>query len=88
MIDERINAQWQQVAIQLLHEVAAKVNTPAMMGTDDETGVILMFCNARHSEGKATVISTLTDRDELKKILKHTLREFRRAEVVEPTREQ
>jgi len=86
--DERIAAQWKQLAIHLLHEVAGKVNTPAMAGTDDETGVILMFCNARHHEGKATVISTLTDTDAIKKILKHTLREFRRAQVVEPTTPQ
>jgi hypothetical protein len=78
-------AAWKQIAIHLLHEIAAKVNTPATVGTDDETGVILMFCNAKHHDGKATVISTLTDRDAIKKILKHTLREFRRAELVEPT---
>jgi hypothetical protein len=81
-------AGWKHLAVHLLHEVAAKVNSSSTIGTDHKTGVILMFCNARNHQGKATVISTLTDKDAIKKILKHTLREFRRAELVEPTRPQ
>ena len=67
---------WQEVAIGLGNQIYQSVNTADMVGTDDETGYILMFFNTRNHGGKTTLVSSTTNRVELKKLLKTALREL------------
>jgi hypothetical protein len=68
--------QWKQIAIEIGHEVHSLVNLPNTIGTDDETGYILMFFNARNHNGKSTMISSTTDKVGLKKLLLRAMREL------------
>jgi hypothetical protein len=81
-----INEMWLQVARQIADNVYATVNTKEMVGTNDETGYLLMFFNAKHHDGKATVVTSETDVAKLKKLLINTLNEIDgpRAFVIEP----
>jgi hypothetical protein len=86
MRDDRINAMWQQVAVQIGHQVRSAVNAPQMIGTKDETGYVLMFFNADHHEGKSTLVSSETDKAQLRKLLKFALGQLDglKATIVEP----
>jgi hypothetical protein len=77
---------WKQLAHHIGEEVHNTVNTPAMMGTDDETGYVLMFFNARNHQGKSTLISSETNRVQLKRLLKHALQQLDgpKASIIEP----
>jgi hypothetical protein len=68
--------QWQQVAIEIGDCVYRTVNTAETVGTDDETGYILMFFNAKKHEGKSTLVSSSIDRATIKKLLKMALRQL------------
>jgi hypothetical protein len=69
MRDEEVQASWQQLAVEIGHQVRAIVNTPHTIGTEDETGYVLMFFNAQNHEGRSTVVSSCTDVSELRKLL-------------------
>ena len=73
--DEIISAQWQQIAIELGDKIYRTVNTPEYVGTDDETGYLLMFFNQKNHKGQSTIIST-ADRAATKKLLKKAMREI------------
>jgi hypothetical protein len=77
---------WQQLAVQIGHEVRCRVNSPETIGTKDETGYVLMFFNADHHHGKSTLVSSETDRVQLKRLLKYALRHLDgpKTSVVEP----
>jgi hypothetical protein len=62
-----VHEAWKQIAYHIGEEVRAKVNTPEMLGTDDETGYVLMFFNTRNHQGKSTLVSSETDRVQLKR---------------------
>jgi hypothetical protein len=83
---DALNAMWQQVAIQIGHQVRCAVNTPQMIGTKDETGYVLMFSNADHHDGKSTLLSSETDKAKLRKLLKFALDQLDgpRPTIVEP----
>jgi hypothetical protein len=76
MIDEKTAQQWQQIAIEIGHGVFSTINTPSTVGGDDETGYVLMFFNAKNHDGKSTLVSSVTNRADLKKLLKRALREI------------
>jgi hypothetical protein len=86
MRDDQINTMWQQLATQIAHQVQCAVNTPQMFGTKDETGYVLMFFNADHHEGKSTLVSSETDKAQLKKLLKFALEQLDgpKATIIEP----
>ena len=88
MTEGEVELMWQQVAIQIGHNIRSTVNTPEMIGTDDETGYILMFFNVASHDGKSTLISSETDLKQLKKLLKTALRKLNRAVTIEPPTEQ
>lgn len=71
-----IMRQWQQVAIALGDSIYRSVNSPDMVGTDDETGYVLMFFNVKKHGGKSTLVSTATNKSDLKKLLKSALDEL------------
>ena len=77
---------WQQFAKHIADSVYASVNTKQMVGTDDETGYLLMFFNAKHHNGKSTMITSETDRHKLKTLLKVALKELDgpKARLIEP----
>ena len=58
---EHFNEKWQQLAIELGNSIYEQVNLPYMVGTDDETGYILMFFNVKNHNGKSTLISSAAD---------------------------
>lgn len=66
-----IKQKWQQLAIQILHDVHNLVNAGEF-----HTGIVLMFFSAENHGGKSTIVSSATDRAELKKLLKTALREI------------
>ncbi len=82
------NEQWQQMAVEIGHCIRSLVNTPSMIGTDDETGYVLMFFNVAHHEGKSTLVSSATDLKELKLLLETALRglDSPKARIIEPTK--
>lgn len=80
--DEQTSAQWKQIAFQLLEEVYKMVNTPAMVGGETETGVAIMFFKQRGHGGKATVVSTTENPEDLMKILRHSLAEIEKGDKV------
>lgn len=87
--DTIVIEKWKSLAIQFVHELYCRVNTPEMVGTDNETACLVMFCNAKHHDGKSTFVSEgILDRAEIRKILRGTLRELKHAEMVVPGREQ
>ena len=69
-----IMEQWHQIAVEIGNDIFRLVNSDETVGTDDETGYILMFFNARNHDGKATLVASEISKPELKKILKTTLR--------------
>lgn len=75
-MSQAINERWQQVAIEIGNGVYSSVNTKEMVGTDDETGYVLMFFNVKNHNGKSTLVSSAATRAELKKLLKNALREI------------
>jgi hypothetical protein len=85
--DEQIKAQWEQVAIEIGDSVYRAVNTPETVGTDDETGYLLMFFNRKNHRGQSTMVSTVS-RAETKKLLKTAILNLYgpKAKIVEPQR--
>ena len=81
-----IEEMWEQVAVHIGEQVRAVVNTPETIGSDHETGYVLMFFNMKHHNGKATVISSAPTKADLKKILKYTLRHIDgpKGKIIEP----
>ena len=80
---EHFNEKWQQLAIELGNSIYRKVNLPYMVGTDDETGYILMFFNVKNHNGKSTLISSAADDKEgLRKLLKTALRNLDSGKIV------
>ena len=47
---EHFNEKWQQLASELGNSIYEKVYLPYMIGTDDETGYILMFFKCEESQ--------------------------------------
>jgi hypothetical protein len=45
-----VHERWQQIAIHIGEQIRSSINTPEMIGTEDETGYVLMFFNARRNE--------------------------------------
>lgn len=86
MSDKSINEQWYGVALEIGDSVYRTVNTPEMVGGDDETGYILMFFNKKKHQGKSTLVSSSVDRAGLKKLLKGAIRELDgpRTRIIEP----
>lgn len=76
MEDKSIDEQWQMVSLQIGDNVYRTVNTPEMVGGDDETGYILMFFNTKNHQGKSTLVSSSVDRAGLKKLLEGAIREL------------
>lgn len=66
--------KWQFLAMELLHQVYSQVNTREMIGTDEETGVGLMFFNVKKHDGKSTFLCTEADVPAIKKLLKTAYR--------------
>ena len=71
-------------------QVRSAVNTPAQIGTEDETGYILMFFNRERHEGKSTFISSETDRTSLKRLLQFAIDALDgpKASIIEPPTRQ
>jgi hypothetical protein len=84
--DEEISARWQQVSIEIGHQIRCMVNTPAMIGGKDETGYVLMFFNVKNHNGKSTLVSSATDKNELRKLLQCALDNLNspKAQLIEP----
>lgn len=80
--------KWQQIAIELGNGIYRSVNTPDMVGTDEETGYVLMFFNVKNHAGKSTLVSTNTDKLQLKRLLKNALRELdgKKTKIVPPAK--
>jgi hypothetical protein len=74
--------RWKHLAIALGDDIYQAVNTKEYVGTEDETGYLLMFFNKKNHNGKATMVSSHTDRSGLKKLLKEALRNLDRATIV------
>jgi hypothetical protein len=70
-----VNAMWQQVVRQIADSVYATVNTEETVGTNYETGYVLMFFNAKNHDGKSTLVTSETDINKLKKLFKAALKE-------------
>jgi hypothetical protein len=86
-MDERLKEQWKSVAIEIHNRVVNLVNMPEHMGTEDETGVVLMFFNARNHQGQSTMVtSDIKDRASIKLILKNALRRVASAEAINQTK--
>jgi hypothetical protein len=85
-----IHERWEQIAIEIGDSVRNLVNTRDMIGTNDETGYVLMFFNTKNHAGKSTLVSSITDRTQLKKLLKTALRglDSPKAKIVEPPTKQ
>jgi hypothetical protein len=49
---DAIMEKWQQIAIEIGDSVFRTVNTAETVGSDDETGYVLMFFNTKHHQGK------------------------------------
>ena len=83
--DARIAAQWKQVALEIGNDVFQRVNTSETVGTDDETGYLLMFFNQKDHGGYSTMLST-ANRAATKKLLKTVIRELDgpKSTIVEP----
>jgi len=81
-----IQEKWRQIVTQLGENIYGSLNTPEMIGTNLETGYLLMFFNATNHNGKATVISSETDRTRLKTLLECAIKEVNgpKATIVEP----
>ena len=79
---------WQQLAIELGNSIYRQVNTQEMVGTDDETGYVLMFFNTKNHKGRSTMISSTTNRADVKKLLKTALQNLDgpKSKIVEPDR--
>lgn len=76
---------WQQIAVDIGHKVRSMVNTPDTIGGDDETGYVLMFFNAKHHDGKSTIVSSAASPAELKQLLRYALSQIDQgAVIVEP----
>jgi hypothetical protein len=73
MRKEEVDAGWQQIAIEIGHQVRAIVNGSNTIGTEDETGYVLMFFNAQNHEGRSTIVSSCTDVSDLKKLFNYAL---------------
>jgi hypothetical protein len=80
------NEMWKQLAHHIGEEVRNAVNTPEMIGTDDETGYVLMFFNTRNHQGRSTLISSEMDRVQLKRLLKYALQHLDgpKVSIIEP----
>ena len=87
MTDNTISEKWKQLAIEIGQQIRATVNTAEMIGTSNETGYVLMFFNAQGHKGKSTLVSSCTDKSELKKLLEFALRSIDgpKSSIVEPT---
>jgi hypothetical protein len=85
---DRTMEKWKQLAIHIGEEVYRGVNTANYVGTDDETGYLLMFFNAKNHHGKSTLVSSEVDRAGLKRLLKEVLRNIDHATVIEQRRPQ
>jgi hypothetical protein len=83
---DAIMEKWQQLAIVIGDSVFRTVNIPETVGSDDETGYVLMFFNTKNHQGKSTLISSAVNRADLKKLLKFALREIDgpKTTIVEP----
>jgi len=68
-----VNERWQQLAIELGDRIYQTMNTAKMVGTKDETGYCLMFFNAANHRGRSTLVSSTTDRAELKRLLQFAI---------------
>lgn len=88
MTDEQIAAMWQQQAMELLARVRSAVNLPSWIGTDDETGVVLMFFNTRNHRGKSTLVATETSARDLRLLLRTAAVKLSQARIVEPEKPQ
>jgi FixJ family two-component response regulator len=86
MTDDRAGReQWKQVALEIGEQVRNWVNSPAMIGGDQETGYILMFFNMRHHDGHATLVSSAESAEDVEKILRTTLGDIKgKIEIVDP----
>lgn len=84
MNDEQLKAMWQQVAIQIGDDIFRMINTADTVGTEHESGYILMFFNTHNHQGRATMVSSTTNKAELKHLLKVAMRSIDRAAVVYP----
>ena len=83
---DHVAEQWQSLAIAIGDSVFKVVNSSATVGTDDETGYILMFFNKVRHNGRSTIVSSATDKADIKKLLKEELRTIDRAAIVESGR--
>jgi hypothetical protein len=88
MRHEETMARWQQLATTIGEGVRRLLNTPAMIGTKDETGYLLMIFNADHHEGRSTVVCTETDPDKLRKLLQTVLDNMDKAKFIAPEAKQ
>lgn len=68
-MSDATHEKWKQIAVEIGHRVQGAVNTAATFGTRDETGYILMFFNAQTHSDKSTLVSSCTDKEELKRLL-------------------
>jgi len=73
---DAIEEKWQQIAIEIGDSVFRLVNTAETVGGEDETGYVLLFFNTQGHEGKSTLVSSATNRADVKKLLKGALREI------------
>ena len=73
---EHVQERWQQLAIDIGETVYRLVNIPSFVGTDDETGYVLMFFNVKNHDGKSTLISSTVDKAELTKLLERAICEL------------
>jgi hypothetical protein len=88
MTDEQVNAAWLHTAMFLLEQVRAAVNLPAFIGTDEETGVAVLFFNTKNHRGKSTLVSTETSAHELRLLLRTAAAGVNQAHIVEPEKPQ
>lgn len=73
MSDEVTMAMWQQYAIDIGEHVYGSVNTKDTIGTEHETGYLLMFFWATRHEGKSTLVSSMTDKKQVRQLLEAAL---------------
>jgi len=79
--------RWKQIAVEIGHSILNMVNSPEDIGTKNETGYALMFFNAQNHRGKSTFVSSETNPDALKQLLKTVLENLEKAEHISPQRE-
>ncbi len=86
----RISEEWKMYAIEIGNRIYMTVNSPDMIGTDAETGYAVIFFNTRNHNGRSTLVSSMTDSDQLRKILTATLEKLDGplASIIEPMTEQ